>query len=69
MKRLSVLAPWVVPVGLIALWEVAAQVGWLFEPHTTEVVASTGVGFDRLVVTVAGRKPLSFNAEEPDRFM
>lgn len=47
----------------------AAQVGWLFEPHTTEVVASTGVGFDRLVVTVAGRKPLSFNAEEPDRFM
>ena len=29
MKRLSVLAPWVVPVGLVALWQFAAQVGWL----------------------------------------
>lgn len=46
----------------------ATQVGWLFEPHTTEVVPSTGAGFDRLVVTVTGRKPLPFNAEEPDRF-
>ena len=46
----------------------ASQVGWLFEPHTTEVLAAAGAGFDRLVVTVEGRKPLTFNAEEPDRF-
>ncbi|MDO5534450.1 MAG: hypothetical protein Q4F65_07345 [Propionibacteriaceae bacterium] len=45
----------------------ATQVGWLFEPHTTEVDAVKG-GFDRLVVRAEGRKPLPFNAEEPDRF-
>ena len=46
----------------------ATQVGWLFGPHTTEVVPSDGAGFDRLLVTAQGRRPLPFNAEEPDRF-
>ena len=46
----------------------ASQVEWLFGPHTTTVEPSTGTGFDRLVVSVEGRRPLVFNAEEPDRF-
>jgi sulfonate transport system permease protein len=29
MKRFSVLAPWALPVALIAFWEVAAKAGWL----------------------------------------
>jgi sulfonate transport system permease protein len=29
MKRLSVLAPWALPLALIAFWELAARVGWL----------------------------------------
>lgn len=29
MKRLSVLAPWALPLALIVFWEFAARVGWL----------------------------------------
>lgn len=29
MKRFAMLAPWALPVALIAFWEVAAKVGWL----------------------------------------
>lgn len=29
MKRLSVLAPWALPLALIVFWELAARVGWL----------------------------------------
>lgn len=48
--------------------DAATQVTWLFEPHEAKVVPSEGAGFDRLVLTWEGRKPLPFNAEEPDRF-
>lgn len=46
----------------------ATQVEALFAPHTTTMKPSTGTGFDRLVVSGAGRRSLVFNAEEPDRF-
>ncbi|WP_332878863.1 aliphatic sulfonate ABC transporter permease SsuC [Massilia sp. S19_KUP03_FR1] len=29
MKRLSALAPWALPLALIAVWEIAARIGWL----------------------------------------
>jgi sulfonate transport system permease protein len=29
MKRLSALAPWALPLALIAAWEIAARIGWL----------------------------------------
>ena len=44
------------------------QVGLLFGEHASVVEGATAGGFDRLVVTVPGRRDLVFNAEEPDRF-
>lgn len=29
MKRLSALIPWLVPIGLLALWQIASTLGWL----------------------------------------
>lgn len=46
----------------------ATQVAALFGPHTTTAKPSKGAGFDRLAVRPEGRRPLAFNAEEPDRF-
>lgn len=48
--------------------DAATQVGLLFGEHTCVVEGATAGGFDRLVVTVPGRRGLVFNAEEPDRF-
>ena len=46
----------------------AAQVCALFGEHTTDVVPAQGAGFDVLRVDVGARRPIQFNAEEPDRF-
>lgn len=51
--------------------DAADQVGLLFETHATEVVPTTGAGFDRLRLRfdeITGVRPMWFNAEEPDRF-
>lgn len=51
--------------------DAAEQLGLLFATHTTDVVPTTGAGFDRLRLRfdeVHGVRPMWFNAEEPDRF-
>lgn len=48
--------------------DAAAEVELLFGPHTTEVLAASDLGLAQAIVTVSGRRPLRFNAEEPDRF-
>lgn len=44
------------------------EVGLLFEPHATELSPASELGLAQAVVAVDGRRPLRFNAEEPDRF-
>lgn len=47
----------------------AALVAALFGPHETLVEPTPAIGFDQLVVRFPEeKKPLRFNAEEPDRF-
>lgn len=41
----------------------------LFGPHTTTRQDAVGLGFDQLIVSAAGQRPVQFNAEEPDRFL
>lgn len=48
--------------------DAAAEVDALFGPHDTESLPESAFGFAQAVVTVEGRRPLRFNAEEPDRF-
>lgn len=48
--------------------DASGEVGLLLGPHTTEVLPAVDYGFAQAVVTVDGRRPLRFNAEEPDRF-
>lgn len=47
----------------------ATQVAWLFGPYEIVERPSTGAGFDRIALVAPDRKPLPFNAEEPDRFV
>lgn len=48
--------------------DAAAEVEALFGPHGTELLPATDLALAQAVVTVEGRRPLRFNAEEPDRF-
>lgn len=48
--------------------DAAAEVGVLFDAHTTEILPGTDLAWPQAVVTAEGRRPLRFNAEEPDLF-
>lgn len=48
--------------------DAATEVGLLFDDHTMDVMPATGHGFAQAVITLPGRRPLRFTAEEPDRY-
>ncbi|MFV0451716.1 MAG: hypothetical protein ACK5LS_05630 [Propioniciclava sp.] len=48
--------------------DAAAQVAVLLGEHQVRMSPSSGTGFDRLRLMAPGERPITFNAEEPDRY-
>lgn len=48
--------------------DAATQVAPLFGEHQVKLRPDRGTGFDRITVSLPDQRPLTFNAEEPDRY-